>query len=130
MPYHSAPVKSADLLAAIRPAPHLVAEFRKERGLARRHTGDDYMLGRTKMLWCATCATHLASDGFSAQQRRNVSVLETQLSDAQFKGRVPRAETIDNWIDGSVSLFIREKKHLDDADTGDGCCHGREQAAP
>ena len=26
MPYHSAPVKSADLLAAIRPAPHLVAE--------------------------------------------------------------------------------------------------------
>ena len=52
-------------------APHLVAEFRKERGLARRHTGDDYMLGRTKMLWCATCATHLASDGFSAQQRRN-----------------------------------------------------------
>lgn len=52
-------------------APHLVEAYRAERSLARRHIGDDYMLSRQKMLWCASCGQHLASDSYSATQRRN-----------------------------------------------------------
>ena len=31
----------------------MVAAFRCERSLARSNRGDDYMLGRTRLLWCA-----------------------------------------------------------------------------
>jgi len=51
-------------------APHLVADFRKSRRLQRSHVGDDYHLGRTRRLWCASCERHFAADSFSAQQRR------------------------------------------------------------
>lgn len=53
-------------------APHLVAEFRKARGINRRHVGDDYLLGRRRFLWCHQCSSHFPSDSFSAQQRRRV----------------------------------------------------------
>jgi len=51
-------------------APQLVADYRKAKHLQASHVGDDYMSGRTRMLWCATCGSHYASDSFSANQRR------------------------------------------------------------
>lgn len=51
-------------------APELVAAYRRERNLARSNRGDDYMLGRTRMLWCSPCAAHHPADNFSSNQRR------------------------------------------------------------
>jgi len=51
-------------------APSLVESYRTQRALVRSHQHDDYMLGRKRMLWCATCAVHFSADSFSAQQRR------------------------------------------------------------
>jgi len=48
----------------------LVAAFRRERAHATSHTGDDYMAGRRRMLWCASCTKHMPSDSFSANMRR------------------------------------------------------------
>jgi len=52
-------------------APRLVEAFRGERDLTRRHSGDDFALGRKRLLWCSTCCRHLPSDSFSALQRRS-----------------------------------------------------------
>lgn len=51
-------------------AQELVAAFRYERGLARSNRGEDYMLGRTRMFWCAPCLAHHPVDNFSALQRK------------------------------------------------------------
>lgn len=53
-------------------APHLVADFRKERALTLSHRGDDYLLGRKRLLWCSACGLHRAADSFSSNQRRSV----------------------------------------------------------
>lgn len=51
-------------------APQLVNAFRDKRRLEGSHAGEDFMLDRSKLLWCATCAEHRPSDCFSANQRR------------------------------------------------------------
>jgi len=51
-------------------APRLVEAFRGERDSYRRHAHDDFCLGRKRLLWCSTCCRHLASDSFSALQRK------------------------------------------------------------
>jgi hypothetical protein len=51
-------------------APQLVTAFREKRRLEGSHAGEDFMLDRSKLLWCATCAEHRPSDCFSANQRR------------------------------------------------------------
>jgi len=51
-------------------APELVASFREERAHKASHVGSDYLAGRKRMLWCASCAVHMPSDSFSANMRR------------------------------------------------------------
>ena len=51
-------------------SPALVHAFRQARGRMAAHTGDDFMQGRTRMLWCHTCDEHRPADSFSQQQRR------------------------------------------------------------
>lgn len=51
-------------------APAEVAEFRQRSSLLRSNAGDDFHLGRTKMLWCCSCGEHKPADCFSSNQRR------------------------------------------------------------
>ena len=61
-------------------APEMVAAFRYERSLARSNRGDDYMLGRTRLLWCAPCASHHPADNFSSRQRGAAAACRSCLS--------------------------------------------------
>lgn len=51
-------------------APALVHAYRARGRRMASHVGDDYLEGRTRMLWCATCAEHRAADCFSSNQRK------------------------------------------------------------
>jgi hypothetical protein len=51
-------------------SPALVLAFRQARARMAAHAGDDFMQGRTRMLWCHTCGEHRPADSFSQQQRR------------------------------------------------------------
>lgn len=61
-------------------APQLVASFRQRCLLVCSHAGDDFMLGRTKMLWCASCSEHQPADSFSTNQRRAAACMRTCLN--------------------------------------------------
>jgi len=50
----------------------LVKAYREKQRRMTRHVGDDYVEGRTRMLWCHTCAEHRPADCYSAAQRRSV----------------------------------------------------------
>lgn len=51
-------------------APELVSKFRATTNMVRSHQGDDFLMGRSRMLWCSICTKHQSSDNFSIQQRR------------------------------------------------------------
>ena len=51
-------------------APNLVSDFRHGRLKALGHAGADYSTGRTRWLWCASCAEHRSVDSFSAAAKR------------------------------------------------------------
>lgn len=88
-------------------APHLVAEFRRERSLARRHVGDDYMLGRQKMLWCSSCCLHRAADSFSATMRRQSPDQRTCLTH-HYKGEGSKApETVSSVTGAKLSSHVQ-----------------------
>jgi hypothetical protein len=74
-------------------APQLVSDFRHERGLARSNRGDDYLVGRTRMLWCDACVCHLPADSFSANQRRSAPERRTCLNHHYKSSRSPHVSS-------------------------------------